>query len=220
MLIKNYGDMKIGNFQQYLISYILILLRFSLTCKGLAFGVLALRRVPVLWTPPGRPRFLCAGRNQGWLSFRNRRTLAIRLLYHKGSGSTTRNLRSVDSFLSVGPMSGIVRAMSAWATGDYDGTQPLTTLIGCPSSHARMLSAVVSMIRWRLSFGAQEMCGVMMQFLARSRGLSERMGSVDTTSSAAAATLPLFRQLFYRTLNEVMNRLIVHFHDFFNFLIR
>ena len=34
MFIKNYGDMKIGNFQQYLISFILILLRFSLIFKG------------------------------------------------------------------------------------------------------------------------------------------------------------------------------------------
>ena len=34
MFIKNYGDMKIGNFQQYLISFVLILLRFSLIFKG------------------------------------------------------------------------------------------------------------------------------------------------------------------------------------------
>ena len=37
------------------------------------------------------------------------------------------------------------------------------------------------------------MCGVMMQFFAFSRGLSARMGSVETTSSPAKATLPLFR---------------------------
>ena len=41
-----------------------------------------------------------------------------------------------------------------------------------------MFSAVTSMIRWRLSFGAQEMCGVMMQFFAFSSGLSARIGSV------------------------------------------
>ena len=40
------------------------------------------------------------------------------------------------------------------------------------------ISAVASMIRWRLSFGAQEMCGVMMQFFAFSNGLSARIGSV------------------------------------------
>ena len=34
MFIENYGDMKIGNFQQYLISFVLILLRFSLIFKG------------------------------------------------------------------------------------------------------------------------------------------------------------------------------------------
>ena len=49
-----------------------------------------------------------------------------------------------------------------------------------------------SMIRWRLSLGAQEMWGVMMQFFAFSRGLSPRMGSVETTSRPAAASLPAF----------------------------
>ena len=34
MFIENYGDMKIGNFQRYLISFVLILLRFSLIFKG------------------------------------------------------------------------------------------------------------------------------------------------------------------------------------------
>lgn len=39
MFIKNYGDMKIGNFQRYLISYILILLRFFLDLQGFSgFG--------------------------------------------------------------------------------------------------------------------------------------------------------------------------------------
>jgi len=39
-------------------------------------------------------------------------------------------------------------------------------------------AALVSIMRWRLSFGAQEMCGVMMQFFAFSSGLSARIGSV------------------------------------------
>ena len=39
MFIKNYGDMKIGNFQQYLISFVLILLRFSLIFKGVQRSV-------------------------------------------------------------------------------------------------------------------------------------------------------------------------------------
>ena len=52
--------------------------------------------------------------------------------------------------------------------------------------YALMFSAVQSMMRWRLSFAAHEMCGVMMQFFAVSRGLSLRMGSDDTTSTPAA----------------------------------
>ena len=36
--------------------------------------------------------------------------------------------------------------------------------------YALMFSAVQSMMRWRLSFAAHEMCGVMMQFFAVSRG--------------------------------------------------
>mgnify|MGYP007127808513 CR=1 FL=1 len=54
----------------------------------------------------------------------------------------------------------------------------LTTLTGAPARNALIFSAVASMIRWRLSFGAQEMCGVMMQFFAFSSGLSARIGSV------------------------------------------
>ena len=55
-----------------------------------------------------------------------------------------------------------------------------------------MFSIVVSRMRCRLSLGAQEMWGVMRQFFAVRSGLSLRMGSVDTTSSPAAASLPLF----------------------------
>jgi hypothetical protein len=44
----------------------------------------------------------------------------------------------------------------------------------------------MSISLWRLSFGAQEMWGVMMQFLAFKSGLVPRMGSVETTSSPAA----------------------------------
>ena len=55
---------------------------------------------------------------------------------------------------------------------------PFTTFCGFPARKARMFSAVVSMIRWRLSFGAHEICGVMMQFFAVRSGLSARIGSV------------------------------------------
>ena len=47
------------------------------------------------------------------------------------------------------------------------------------------------MILWRLSLEAQEIWGVMMQLGAVSSGLSDRIGSVDTTSNPAAYTLPL-----------------------------
>ena len=54
----------------------------------------------------------------------------------------------------------------------------LTTLTGAPARNARTFSTVVSIMRWRLSFGAQEICGVRMQFFAPSSGLSGRIGSV------------------------------------------
>lgn len=56
--------------------------------------------------------------------------------------------------------------------------QGLTTFCGVPFKNARIFSAVISMIRWRLSFGAQEICGVRMQFFAVKSGLSGRIGSV------------------------------------------
>ena len=75
---------------------------------------------------------------------------------------------------------------------DYDAL-PLTEVTGLPFAHSRMLSAVISMILCLASFVAQEMCGVIMQFLAFKSGLSAFIGSVDTTSTAAAYTLPLSR---------------------------
>lgn len=66
------------------------------------------------------------------------------------------------------------------------GVYLLTTLTGLPARKAATLDTVQSMIRWRLSLGAQEMWGVMMQFFAVSKGLSFLMGSVDTTSRPAA----------------------------------
>ena len=62
----------------------------------------------------------------------------------------------------------------------------LTTLTGEPKIHDWIFSAVISMMRWRASFAAHEMCGVIMQFLAPSSGLSASIGSVLTTSTAAA----------------------------------
>ena len=61
-----------------------------------------------------------------------------------------------------------------------------TTLTGLPSTKDLMLSAVMSMIRWRAAWAAQLMCGVMMQFFALRSGLSALMGSVETTSRPAA----------------------------------
>lgn len=55
------------------------------------------------------------------------------------------------------------------------------------------LFSVVSMIRFLHSSEVQEICGVIMQFLALRRGLFASIGSVDTTSTAAPATLPEFR---------------------------
>ncbi len=68
-----------------------------------------------------------------------------------------------------------------------------TTLNRVPFTKLRRFSTAVSMRRWRLSAGAQEMWGVIMQFGASNSGLSARIGSVDTTSRPAAATLPDFR---------------------------
>ena len=62
--------------------------------------------------------------------------------------------------------------------------------MGFPLIKAAIFSAVAFIIRWRLSFGAQLMCGVIRQFFALRSGLSGAIGSVDTTSSPAAKTLP------------------------------
>ncbi len=50
----------------------------------------------------------------------------------------------------------------------------------------------MSISRCHDSLGAHAMCGVMMQLSSPSRGLSEETGSTDTTSTAAAYTLPAF----------------------------
>ena len=67
---------------------------------------------------------------------------------------------------------------SMTACRTFSNAQRLTTFCGVPARKARMFSAVTSMMRWRLSFGAQEICGVMMQFFAVTSGLSGRIGSV------------------------------------------
>lgn len=67
-----------------------------------------------------------------------------------------------------------------------------TTFCGLPSTYVLRFSAVMSMILWRAAFAAQEICGVMRQFFALRSGLSPLIGSVETTSSPAAYTLPLF----------------------------
>ena len=61
-----------------------------------------------------------------------------------------------------------------------------TTFRGAPASQARIFSAVLAMMRRRLSMEAQLMWGVMMQFFACRRGLSPEIGSEDPTSSPAA----------------------------------
>ena len=67
------------------------------------------------------------------------------------------------------------------------------TFLGVPFKNSRKFDTAISINLFLDSFGAQEMCGVIRQFFAVSSGLSLLMGSVDTTSRPAAATLPLFR---------------------------
>ena len=57
-----------------------------------------------------------------------------------------------------------------------------TTFWGWPARNALTFSTVQSIMRWRLLREPQDMCGVMMQFLAFSSGLSARMGAVVSTS--------------------------------------
>ena len=62
----------------------------------------------------------------------------------------------------------------------------LTLLTVLPSRKALILSTVISMILCLEACAAQEICGVMMQFLALRSGLSPLIGSVETTSRPAA----------------------------------
>src|SRR5699024_915161 len=75
----------------------------------------------------------------------------------------------------------------------YPSSYEFTTFTGFPSRYAFRLFTAMSISLCLDSFGAQEICGVMMQFFAFRRGLSPLIGSVDTTSRPAAATFPLFR---------------------------
>ena len=62
----------------------------------------------------------------------------------------------------------------------------LTLLTVLPSRKALILSTVISIILCLEACAAQEICGVMMQFLALRSGLSPLIGSVETTSRPAA----------------------------------
>ena len=81
---------------------------------------------------------------------------------------------------------GAFAVLARWSGHSKPWRYGLTTLTGLPARNARRFSTAISMRRWRLSFGAQEMCGVRKQFFAVSRGLSGCIGSVETTSSPAA----------------------------------
>ena len=62
----------------------------------------------------------------------------------------------------------------------------LTLLTVLPARKALILSTVISIILCLEACAAQEICGVMMQFLALRSGLSPLIGSVETTSRPAA----------------------------------
>src|SRR5207302_1742156 len=68
-----------------------------------------------------------------------------------------------------------------------------TTLVGLPSRKATRLSTVARNSRCRASWVAQAMWGVIRQRGAVNNGLSARIGSVETTSTAAPARRPLLR---------------------------
>ena len=65
-------------------------------------------------------------------------------------------------------------------------TYLLTLLTVLPARKALILSTVISIILCLEACAAQEICGVMMQFLALRSGLSPLIGSVETTSRPAA----------------------------------
>ena len=68
---------------------------------------------------------------------------------------------------------------------------PFTTLTALPSTNAFKLPAAMLISRWRASNVAHAMCGVIWQLRAVSSGLSGAGGSVESTSTAAAAICPL-----------------------------
>ena len=69
----------------------------------------------------------------------------------------------------------------------------MTTWTGCPAAKERRFSTAISSSRCRVSRAAQLIWGVMMQFLAESRGLSAGMGSASATSTPRAASFPAAR---------------------------
>ena len=77
--------------------------------------------------------------------------------------------------------------------GPFSVLHRLTALTILPARKLRRFSTAVSIRRWRAAFAPQAMWGGRMQFGAPSKGLSARMGSALTTSSAAPATRPLLR---------------------------
>src|SRR6266487_6154209 len=70
----------------------------------------------------------------------------------------------------------------------YAGLQ-FTTFCGFPARKARTFSTAMRMSRARAARVAQALCGVMMQFIARSNGLLAGGGSTERTSRPAPAIL-------------------------------
>ena len=84
----------------------------------------------------------------------------------------------------------------AWLDTPYGSGPPLhflmvTSFCGLPARKAAMLAAVVSMRRCRAASVVQAMWGVIRQFGAERSGLSGRIGSLETTSTAAPAIWPI-----------------------------
>ena len=74
---------------------------------------------------------------------------------------------------------------------DPDWRYCATLFTTLPEMKPFRLEVRVSIRRIRAAWLAQAMCGVMWQFRAESSGLSCAGGSVESTSTAAAAILPL-----------------------------
>src|SRR5688572_17974396 len=67
-----------------------------------------------------------------------------------------------------------------------------TTFSGFPFKNAFIFSVVIFIMRFRASLLIHAIWGVIMQFFAFNNGLVSPGGSVETTSSAAPAIVPLF----------------------------